>query len=155
MMRARTAVLLTLTALTASLALADGPNTGQRKKPLFDTSMFRPVVVLHELPLVTDRAYVTVTGVVFSRTPVDRVSVGERLAMIRPAEPKDLVKIRKLPEGASDAPFRTYFEVPDAGLARLGANDLDIMAVTNDGRESSLHRITVIRALERAEGEGQ
>ena len=115
--------------------------------------MFRPQVVLHELPLVTDAAFVTVTGVVFSHAPIDRVTVGERTALLRPAEPKDLVKLTRVPAGATDAPFRTYFEVPDAGLPRVGVNDLAIRAVGTDGRVSDLHRVTVVRTTTKPEND--
>ncbi len=122
---------------------ATGP--GEDNKPLFDTSMYRPQIVFHEFQSVVSGEYVTITGIVFSRSPVDRVTVGDRNAMIRPAEPKDLIQLEQVPAGASDAPFRTYFEVPDAGLARMGANDLDVKSISSDGRVSDLHRITVIK----------
>ncbi len=146
-----------LSTLLAIVAVAIVPLTAlggqspaeENKKPLFDTSMFRPIVAFHEISPVVDAEFVTLTGVVFSRSPIDRVTVGERVAMIRPAEPKDLVKLQKVPPGASDAPFRTYFEVPDAGLPRLGANDLDVRALSADGRMSDLHRITIIKTVSR------
>ena len=155
MMRARIATVLVVGILFCSIgaAFAGSPDSSNTKKPLFDTSMFRPRIVLHDVPVVTDESYTTISGIVFSRSPLDRVVVGERVALIRPAEPADLVKLRKLPEGASDAPFRVFFEVPDAGLAKLGANDLSIMAVTNDGRKSDQHRVTVIRTAPAGESE--
>ena len=137
-------VLLLVTAIP--LVLAADPADGKHRSP-FNTEMFRPQVVLHEVPLVTDAAFVTVTGVVFSHAPIDRVTVGERTALLRPAEPKDLVKLAKVPPSATDAPFRTYFEVPDAGLPRIGVNDLEIRAWGTDGRKSDLHRVTVVRTL--------
>lgn len=112
---------------------------------VFNTEAFRPQIVLHEMPRTTSAAFVTLSGVIFSRSPIDRVEVGSRTAVLRQAEPKDLVKIDRAPEGASDAPYRTYFEVPDAGLPRLGANDLTVRAMATDGRHSDLHRITVVR----------
>ena len=144
-------VLLLVTAIPLALA-ADPQQDGKHRSP-FNTEIFRPQVVLHELPLVTDAAFVTVTGVVFSHAPIDRVTVGERTALLRPAEPKDLVKLAKVPPGATDAPFRTYFEVPDAGLPRIGANDLVIRAVGTDGRVSDLHRVTVVRTTTKPEND--
>lgn len=117
------------------------------KRPIFDLSAFRPVVVLNEIPQVTDKAFVTVTGVVFSRAPIERVSVGDRTASTRPAEPKDLLKLTKVPTSVGEAPHRTYFEVPDAALANFGANDLEIVATGGDGRVSDTHRVTLIRTL--------
>lgn len=123
---------------------ADGATPAQ-KGLVFNTEAFRPQIVLHEMPRTTGAAFVTLSGVIFSRSAIDRVEVGNRTAVLRQAEPKDLVKIDRAPEGASDAPYRTYFEVPDAGLPRLGANDLTVRAFATDGRHSDLHRITVVR----------
>jgi hypothetical protein len=143
--RGRTLVVVLLcTVCLVGLAAASGEE-GEEKRPLFDTSMFRPQVVFHELEIVTDAEFVTISGVVFSRQPVDEVKVGDRVAMVRPAEPKDLVQLERIPQGASEAPFRTYFEVPDAGLPNLGANDIDVRARTADGRESDKHRLTLIK----------
>jgi len=133
------------TVMLAGAALVGAEAPGDKRKPLFDTSMFRPQIVFHEFQSVVASEYVTITGVVFSRSPVDRVTVGDRNAMIRPAEPKDLIRLERVPAGASDAPFRTYFEVPDAGLQRMGANDLDVSAISSDGRVSDMHRVTVIK----------
>lgn len=119
----------------------------QTKRPIFDLSAFRPVVVLHDVQPVTEKGFLTVTGVVFSRAPIEKVSVGDRTASTRPAEPKDLIKLKQVPQGVADAPNRTYFEVPDAVLAQFGANDLDIVAFGNDGRVSDTHRVTVLRTL--------
>ncbi|MFN7966672.1 MAG: hypothetical protein U0V87_13395 [Acidobacteriota bacterium] len=116
-----------------------------QKGLVFNTEAFRPRIVLHEMPRTTSAAFVTLSGVIFSRSAIDRVEVGNRTAVLRQAEPKDLVKIDRAPEGASDAPYRTYFEVPDAGLPRLGANDLTVRAFATDSRHSDLHRITVVR----------
>lgn len=127
----------------AAPALAEAPAA----RPLFDTSAFRPQVVLYPVPMVTQNQFVTVSGVIFSRSQVEKVTVGERTATLRPAEPKDLVRFERVPEGASDAPFRTYFEVPDAALARAGANELEIRAFGVDQRVSDAHRITVVRSL--------
>lgn len=149
-MRVLSTLVITVCIAAAGLTLVAGQQPVEEKKPLFDTSMFRPVIAFHEISPVVDDEFVTLTGVVFSRSPVDRVTVGERVAMIRPAEPKDLVKLQKVPPGASDAPFRTYFEVPDAGLPRLGANDLDVRALSADGRLSDLHRITIIKTASKA-----
>jgi hypothetical protein len=143
--RGRTLVVVLLcTVCLVSLAVAGG-EAEEEKRPLFDTSMFRPQIVFHELEVVTDAEFVTISGIVFSRQPIDEVSVGDRVAMVRPAEPKDLVQLERIPQGASEAPFRTYFEVPDAGLPLLGANDIDVRARTADGRESDKHRVTLIK----------
>ncbi len=153
-MRAVRVSLLVLLVTVIPLALAaDPPRDAKQHRSPFNTEIFRPRVVLHELPLVTDAAFVTVTGVVFSHAPIDRVTVGERTALLRPAEPKDLVKLAKVPPGATDAPFRTYFEVPDAGLPDIGANDLLIRAVGTDGRVSDLHRVTVVRTTTKPEND--
>lgn len=128
--------------VTLSLA---GELDRDEKRPLFDTSIFRPQIAFHELEIVTDAEFTTISGVVFSRQPIDEVSVGDRVAMIRPAEPKDLVRLKRVPKGATEAPFRTYFEVPDTGLPQLGANDIDVRARTADGRESDMHRLTLIK----------
>lgn len=141
-------VLLVVVLLSAAVVANAGE---EQKRPLFDTSIFRPQVVFHPLELVTDGEFTTISGVVFSRQPVDEVRVGERVAMVRPAEPKDLVQLKRIPDGASEAPFRTYFEVPDAGLPNLGANDMDVRARTVDGRESDVHRVTLIKRLAVAE----
>ena len=144
-MRGRTLVVVLLcTVCLVSLAAAGGEE-GEEKRPLFDTSMFRPQIVFHELEVVTDADFVTISGIVFSRQPIDEVEVDDRVAMVRPAEPKDLVKLERVPQGASEAPFRTYFEVPDTGLPSLGANDVEVRARTTDGRESDVHRVTLIK----------
>jgi hypothetical protein len=135
--------LLLCTVCLASFAIA--AEDGEKDRPLFDTSMFRPQIVFHDLEIVTDDDFVTISGVVFSRQPIDEVEVDDRVAMVRPAEPKDLVKLERVPQGASEAPFRTYFEVPDTGLPSLGANDVEVRARTTDGRESDVHRVTLIK----------
>lgn len=152
-------IVVVLLSAAAMVAFADAPEQGQdqqaaqptqqgpRARPVFDLSAFRPQIVLHEVSLVTDAAFVTVTGVVFSRTPIEKVTVGERSASVRMAEPKDLVRLTKVPAGASDAPYRTYFEVPDAGLPKLGANDLEVVAYGVDGRISDSHRATIVRSM--------
>ncbi len=119
--------------------------SGPESEHPFDTRGFKPLIVFHEFQLVTDNEYVTISGVVFSRAPLDRLTIGERSARIRPAEPKDLVRIKRAPAGAKDAPYRTYFEVPDAKLPRLGVNDLAVRAISADERRSDLHRVTVVR----------
>lgn len=121
------------------------PATGGRA--VFDLSAFRPLVVLHDMPQVTDKGFIAVTGVVFSRAPVEKVTVGERTASTRPAEPKDLLTLQRAPQGVADAPVRTFFEVPDALLARYGANDVEIVALSGDGRTSDRHRVTILRTL--------
>jgi hypothetical protein len=149
--RVRSSLLIVcaVVALSSVVAIADA---GQDKKETpFSPVVVKPLLALHELPQVTGAPYVTITGVVFSRVPIDRVTVEDRNALIRPAQPQDLVKLERVPDGASDAPFRTYFEVPDAGLARFGANDLDIRAVNTREQESDLHRITIIRRVEQEE----
>ncbi len=151
-------IVVVLMSAAMLMAFADAPEQGQeqqpqqaqqgpRARPVFDLSAFRPQIVLHEMSLVTDTAFVTVTGVVFSRTPIEKVTVGERSASTRMAEPKDLVRLTKVPAGASDAPYRTYFEVPDAGLPKLGANDLEVVAYGVDGRVSDAHRATIVRSM--------
>ena len=124
-----------------------GFGAGTAKKPLFDTSGFRPVIALNETPVTTPKAVVTISGVVFSRATIDKVTIGDRTASTRPAEPKDLMKLQAIPDGAPDAPSRTYFEIRDVSLSRFGANDLELRAVDNDGRISDLHRITIVRVL--------
>lgn len=132
----------------APTVAGESPTADPAKKGLvFNTDAFRPQFVLHELPRTTSAAFVTVTGVIFSRSPIDRVEVGTRAAFLRQAEPKDLVKLARVPEGASDAPHRTFFEVPDAGLTKIGANDLTIRAIGTDGRASDVHRVMVIRSV--------
>ena len=138
--------ILLIAAVTAlALAQAPDPQQAPENKPLFNLEGYRPLVALHPIPATSSAAFVTVSGVVFSRVAIDRVTVGQRQALLRPAEPDDLVKLEKAPEGASDAPLRTYFEVPDAGLPRVGANELEMRAHGTDGRSSDLHQVTVIR----------
>ncbi|UCF66990.1 MAG: hypothetical protein JSV80_14570 [Acidobacteriota bacterium] len=135
----------------ASVAvLAQAEQAEEEERPLFDTSKFRPSIAFLEAAPSTDAAFVTLTGVVFSRAPIDRVVVDERVALTRPAEPKDLLALDRAPEGATDAPFRTFFELPDVGLTRQGANDVEVRAVAADGRESHIHRVTVIRTASTA-----
>jgi hypothetical protein len=136
---------LVIVGALSTLVLAQAP--APAPKPLFDTSAFRPQVALYPLPMVTPNAFVTVSGVIFSRAPIDRVTVGDRTAALRQAEPKDLVRLERAPQGASDAPFRTYFEVPDAGLARSGANEVEVRAHGSDGRVSDVHRLTIVRSI--------
>lgn len=114
-------------------------------KSPFDTSAYRPLVVFHTFDIVTHSDRITLTGVVFSRAPVDRVTLGKRVARLRPAEPADLIRFQTIPHGARDAPYRVYFEIPDVMLEHVGANDLDVRALSSDGRLSDLHRVTVIR----------
>ncbi len=134
-------------AVVPAISQEPQPQAPQTKRPIFDLSAFRPVIVLHEVPQVTEKGFITVTGVVFSRAPIEKVSVGDRTASTRPAEPKDLVKLKQVPAGVADAPNRTYFEVPDAALALFGANDLDVVASGGDGRVSDTHRVTVLRSI--------
>jgi hypothetical protein len=130
----------------ASAALfAATPGRGGDERALIDASRFRPMVAFHELETVVDSEFVTISGVIFSRSPIETVTVGERAATLSPAESKDLVALPLAPKGASELPFRTAFEVPDAVLSRLGANDLDVRAMTTDGKSSDVHRVTVLR----------
>lgn len=126
---------------------ADDNNPDEAGLP-FELVAHRPDVVLHQMPLITDAEYLTVTGVVFSRTPIDRVELRERKATLRPAESDDLVRIERVPTGVSDAAYRTYFEVTDAALTEPGANIVGLRACTIDGRCSDVHRITIIRTTE-------
>ncbi len=144
-MRRSTTVFTVLGLALASVMVAFAAVPSAGGSTPFDTSGYRPQVVFHEMETAVDGQYVTISGVVFSRSPIDRVTIGERMASIRPAEPKDLVKLKRVPDGATDAPFRTFFEVPDAGLQKLGANDLEVRAMSADGRVSDLHRVTVIK----------
>lgn len=145
-MRYATSLLAILLALGAGTP-SPNPNDPEANKPQtpFRLVDARPIVVLHEIPRSIDASFLTVTGVVFSRSPIEGVSVLDRAAMIRPAEPEDLVRIDRVPQGVADAPFRTYFEVPDAALDQPGVNGLEIRARTVDGRESNIHRVSVIR----------
>lgn len=117
---------------------------GETTTPFRDVDV-RPLVAVYQLPLAVDGAFVTVSGVVFSRAPVDSVRVGERTATLRPAAPEDLVRFRRVPDGAADMTYRTYFEVPDAPLPELGAAELEVRAATTDGRYSDVHRLTIVR----------
>ncbi len=105
----------------------------------------KPQIAIYEMPLAVTGEFVTVSGVVFSRAPVDSVRVGERTATLRPAAPEDLVRFRRVPDGASDMPYRTIFEVPDTPLRAEGASVLEVRAATTDGRFSDVHRVTVVR----------
>lgn len=120
-------------------------------KSPFDTSAYRPLVVFHDFDIVTTADRITLTGVVFSLAPVDRVTLGKRVARLRPAEPADLIRFETIPPGARDAPHRVFFEIPDVMLAHVGANDLDVRALSSDGRLSDLHRVTVIRTASAGE----
>jgi len=141
-----------LLAATATAAMAESSGvTAVASRRLIDAPQFRPGIALHAIAPRGDAGFVTITGVVFSRSPIDRVTVGERAAVIRPAEAEDLNSLDRVPEGAAELPFRTFFEVPDAALGRVGANDLEIVAVTAEGRTSDIHRLTIVRAAERAD----
>lgn len=142
------AVLLALGAGTPSIIPNDDGTGGAQGVPFRETDA-RPVVALHEIPRATDAPFLTVSGIVFSRSPVEGVSIGDRAAMIRPAEPEDLVRLERAPRGAAEFPFRTYFEVPDASLSESGENGLVVRARTVDGRESNLHRVSVIRTTKK------
>ena len=120
-------------------------------KSPFDTSAYRPLVVFHDFDIVTTADRITLTGVVFSRAPVDRVTLGKRAARLRPAEPAELIRFQSIPPGARDAPYRVFFEIPDVMLEHVGANDLDVRALSSDGRLSDLHRVTVIRTTRHGE----
>lgn len=117
----------------------------EQPKPLFRTDEFRPIIVFQDLPTATSHSFVSIAGVVFSRAPVDSVTVSERSAQLRQAEPKDLVKLQRVPPGAVEMPFRTVFEVVDAALAKPGPNTLVIVASSSDGRVSETHRLTIVR----------
>ncbi len=138
------AVILAIAFATVPLVAAP-PAGGSGEKSLIDASRFRPMIAFHDFETTVDAEFVTLTGVVFSRAPIETLTVGERTATLRPAESKDLVSLARAPKGAPELPFRTAFEVPDAVLAKQGANDLDVVAVTADGKSSDVHRITVIR----------
>ncbi|RMG45287.1 MAG: hypothetical protein D6718_07755 [Acidobacteria bacterium] len=145
-MRAWTSLVLAVgTAVAATAAFSAEPAETASSQPVFDTSMYRPTIVFLDAAESTDAAFVTVTGIVFSHAPIERVTVGERVAATRPAQPKDLMKLERVPEGATEAPFRTFFELQDAGLPRQGANDIEVRAHASDGRVSPLYRITIVR----------
>ena len=127
----------------ASAVSAEPP--ADEKRLVFDTSAYRPRIALQDVPATTHGAFVSVSGVVFSHAPLERVMLGERTAALREAEPKDLARLPRIPSGASDAPYRTFFEIADAPLPRLGANDLELTAYGNDGRISDTDRLTILR----------
>lgn len=134
--------------LAVAIAGEDGGRFAVAKRALIDSAQFRPAIALHDVRPATSSGFVTITGVVFSRSPIDRVTVGDRSAVIRPAEAADLVSLARTPDGATELPFRTFFEVPDAALTRVGANDLEIVAATAEGRRSDVHRLTLVRSAE-------
>lgn len=123
------------------LALAAPP----AKRALFNSTGFRPQVTLHDVAVTTDKPFVSITGVVFSRSAIDRVTIGDRTAATRQAEPKDLMNLQRVPDGATEAPYRTYFEVRDYNLPKFGANDIEIRGMDGEGRGSDVHRLTVVR----------
>lgn len=133
-----------LAAGLVSSVFAAGPLA--TRAPLFDKASFRPQVALLDVTPMTSAPVAGISGVVFSHAPLEKVTVGTRTAHVRPAEPRDLQRLVRMPLGASEAPYRTFFEVPDASLARIGANDIDIVAKGSDGRTSDAHRVTVLRA---------
>jgi hypothetical protein len=145
-MRAVPLVMIAL--LLASPAFGEGTRRVGPEESPFKLEAKKPQIVFHVLPRSTAKERLTVTGVVFSRAPIDRVELEERDATIRPAEAADLVRFERVPPGASEAPYRTYFEVTDAALDERGANALKVRAYTTDGRSSHLHRVTVLRTLE-------
>lgn len=128
-------------ALAVSLGFADAP----RSKPLFDMSGYRPAIVLKDLQLTTDKAFVEIRGMVFTHAPVTSISVNERKATFRNATPQDLEQLGELPRNLAEAPIKLVFDVPDAGLPDLGANDFEIRALDSAGRTSDVHRVTVLR----------
>ena len=132
-------VLVVLSLLPVTAVTAGGPDT-----PFRDVGV-RPLVAVYPVPLGVDGAFVTVSGVVFSHAPVDSVRVGDRTATLRPAAPEDLVRFHRVPDGAPDMTYRTYFEVPDAPLPKAGVTELEVRAATTDGRFSDVHRLTVVR----------
>ncbi|GAB4369305.1 MAG: hypothetical protein Kow0062_03110 [Acidobacteriota bacterium] len=136
---------LVLSSVLCAFALAAGP-TPTPVRPV----EVKPLIALYELPLSVTGEFVTVTGVVFSSAPVDSVRVGERTATLRPAAPEDLVRFRRVPDGAADMPYRTWFEVPDAPLRAEGPSVLEVRAATTDGRFSDVHRVTVVRLARQA-----
>ncbi len=147
--------LLAVFTLLASPVLALAPPL-EEKTPLFDTSGFRPQIVFQELSLLSTKSYVTVRGIVFSRSPVDSVRVGNRTARLRPAEMSDLMRLDQVPRDARDAPYRVFFELSDLGLEKIGANDIVVQAMGTDERLSNRHLLTVVHApdLARPAGSG-
>ncbi len=125
-------------------AFAENPGEKERP-PLFDTSLFRPTIVFHPLEMTSTKEFVTISGVIFSRSSIDRVRLGDRVARLRPAEPQDLLRLDRVPSGSRDAPYRVFFELPDAKLPLIGANDLDVLAMSTNERWSDVHRLTFIR----------
>ncbi len=116
------------------------------KAPPIDLSSYRPIVVLNEMKAQQAGATATVSGVVFSRAPLERVSAADRQAALRPAELRELERLLRVPEDAIDAPIRTYFEIREVVLPRPGAHDVEITAIDQAGRVSDAHRITLVRA---------
>ncbi|HHN75467.1 MAG TPA: hypothetical protein ENK10_09590 [Acidobacteria bacterium] len=131
-----------------SAASGDGVERGaSRPAIVIDASRYHPLIVFHDFGTVTTQSRIMISGVVFSRSSVDRVTLAKRSARLRPAEPADLVRLERVPQAAREAPYRVYFEFPDVELLHPGANDLDVRAMATDGRMSDLHRITVIRLM--------
>jgi len=105
----------------------------------------RPVVVLAAAPYTVAGGSATVSGVVFSSVPVDSVLVGGRPARLRPPTAQDMEKLRRVPEGATEAPQRVFFEAQGVPLPTVGVNEIEIEAMAG-GARSLVHRLTIIRA---------
>lgn len=103
-----------------------------------------PVLVVSPISS-TSLPFTSVSGLVFSWDPIDRVTVGNRNARLGPAG--DLTSDEVPPEGHG-APFRMRFFLAGAILDKVGVNEIEVRASGIGGRTSAKATISVLRVPE-------
>lgn len=93
----------------------------------------------------TTLPFTTVSGLVFSWDPIERVTVGYRTAKLGPAGP---LGADQIPSAAASAPFRMRFYLAGANLDRPGANLIEVRASAIGGRISSKATISIWRVTD-------
>ena len=118
----------------------------------------RPRILLHPIPDRTRDETLTIRGVILSDVEVQRVEVGVREAIIRPASPSDVSALLSNPRepAAKHLDHATLFEVPGYRLGEIGPNRIAIRPVFRDKkRNGDLIEVMIVRMPPRTDPGGQ
>ena len=124
------------------------PETLQALNVLLERERLRPSILVQPIPARTTEASVTVRGVILSDGGVDKVEVGEREAILRPASAADISSLFEDERRPADSYTRvaTLFEVSGYPLEAIGPNLIRIRPLFQEpARDGDLVEILVVR----------